>query len=150
MKLGLQTLLTLQDKDNDTARAKWEWQGWQGGARGAGATILSMRPPREPQKSTRRPGGQGDSPGPPLRSTVLPPGRPHAPTPGTALCTSAGCPPRTGPSPRPPRLSLPRARAPGISQALEGTPALEASPQRQHTWCVSHSTRSSSSSHVLT
>ena len=33
-------------------------------------------PPREPQKSTRRPGGQGDSPGPPLRSTVLPPRRP--------------------------------------------------------------------------
>lgn len=49
-----------------------------------------------------------------------------------------GCHPRDGPSPRPPHTSpLLRACAPGISQALEGTPALEASPQRQHTSCVS-------------
>lgn len=90
------------------------------------------------KKSTKRPGGQDDSPGSPLRSTALPPGRPCAPTPGTALCTSAGRRPRTRPSPRPPHLCLPGARAPGISQSLEGTPVLEASPHSDSTPGVCH------------
>ena len=58
----------------------------------------------------------------------------------------------TGPSPGPPRLSLPRAHAPGISQALEGTPALEASPHSDSTAGVCHApcTRGLQAVHILT
>lgn len=59
VKPGLQILM-LQDNDNDTVRAEWEWQGWQGGARGAGATILSTCPPLGiPEEEHKTPGRAG-------------------------------------------------------------------------------------------
>ena len=59
VKPGLQILM-LQDNGNDTVRAEWEWQGRQGGERGAGATVLSLCPPLGiPEEEHKTPGRAG-------------------------------------------------------------------------------------------
>lgn len=94
------------------------------------------------KQSTARLGGQDDPPGSPLCSTALPPGRPHAPTPGM----DRAFPWSSSPLPAPGTCAW-HLTGSGRNPCSGGL-----SSQRQHTWCVSRSmhTQSSSSSRVLT